>query len=371
MTLPGGLATKATFKGRSPRRRRVKVILAFLLAGTALAGCLADGSEPASGAEALISDITAGIPPIDWDVAAEVNWWEDIATNYPKHDSNLPTNTLLRQRLVADLQDLGLDVEVRAYPGSFQQADIPATQATMLYAIVATKQGTTMPDHRIGLVSHYDTQTLTIHGAYDDASGVAADYSICKALAQVPMDRTLACIFFDGEERGLVASQRYVEDVVIEGDEGYVYDFVLGYDMTGINWPGHAWKLYAMVGMVWDRPGDDEPEVSPLYPFAQDLLNGALGYPPEGVEVLPDSHRNSDERRFKEAGVPIIRFAGGLNASDYPQYHMPLDTVDYVYDFVGGRANFEAGFAAVVEASYATALALDRTDFAEIAATYG
>lgn len=348
----------------------MKPSIALLLLAGALSGCLSDGQDSAAADLALIEAVSRDQPPIDWDVSAQVDWWEDIATNYPKHDSNLPTNAMLRERLVADLQALGLDVEVRAYQGSFQGADVPQASATELHAIIATKAGTEMPDHRIGLVSHYDTQTLTVHGAYDDASGVAADYSICKALVKVELRRTLACIFFDGEERGLVASQRYVEDVVIEGDEGYTYDFVLGYDMTGINWPGHAWKLYAMVGMVWDRPGDDEPEISPLYPFTQDLLNGVLGYPPEGVEVLEDSHRNSDERRFKEAGVPIIRFAGGLNADDYDQYHKPLDTVEHVYEVTDGRANFEAGFAAVVEASYATALALDRTDFAEISAEY-
>jgi peptidase M28-like protein len=352
----------------------VKVAFALLLAGAALAGCLADDpspSSPSSPQQALVQRVASGHPAIDWDVHADIDWWEDIATNYPKHDSNLPTNTLLRERLVSDLRALGLDVEVRAYPGSFQGVDFPDVPGTELYAIVATKQGTTMPDNRIGLVSHYDTQTLTIHGAYDDASGVAADFSICKALAKVPMQRTLACIFFDGEERGLVASQRYVQDVVLDGDEAYVYDFVLGYDMTGINWPGHQWKLYAMAGTVWDSPTDSDPEVSPVYPFMQDLLNGALGYPPDGVEVRPDSHRNSDERRFREAGVPIVRFAGGLNATDYDQYHKPLDTVEHVYEVTAGRANFEAGFAAIVEASYATALALDGTTFGEIAAVYG
>lgn len=354
---------------------RAAAFATLVLVASLVAGC---ADDPATGPDspvtttlADVQQLTQGIPPIAWNVGTQIDWWEDIATNYPKHDSNLPTNAMLRERLVADLQALGLAVEVRTYPGEVQGTAVPDAQGTELYAIIATKLGTTMPDHRIGLVSHYDTQTLTIHGAYDDASGVAADYSICKALAQVPMNRTLACIFFDGEERGLVASKHYVQDVVLDGDEPYVYDFVLGYDMTGINWPGHPWKLYAMVGTLWDSPTDADPDVSPLFPFTQDLLNGVLGYPPEGVEVLGDSDRNSDERRFKEAGVPIIRFAGGRNAADYDQYHKPLDTVEHVYEVTGGRANFEAGFAAIVEASYATALTLDRTSFAEIAELYG
>jgi hypothetical protein len=356
--------------------------LALLLLLPAVAGCLADDGADAPGStDSFATGLHAGIPAIDWDPDAAIAWWEDVASNYPKHDSYLPTNAMLRQRLVADLKALGLDVEERAYTGSLStspapagpsQVDLPDRDSTKLYAIVATRQGTTMPDHRIGLVSHYDTETLTVHGAYDDASGVAADFHICKALLQVEMQRTLACIFFDGEEQGLVASREYVEDVVLDGDEGYVYDFVLGYDMTGINWPGHPWKLYAMAGQMWKVAGDaDSAEVSPLYPFAQDLLNDVLGYPTDGVEVLADSHRNSDERRFKEAGVPIIRFAGGLNATDYDQYHKPLDTVDHVYEVTGGAANFKAGFSAIVEASYMTALALDRTTYDEISEAYG
>jgi hypothetical protein len=355
-------------------------LLAVLLFVPAIAGCLADDGVGDEGAQAsYATGLHAGAPPISWDPDAAIAWWEDIASNYPKHDSYLPTNAMLRERLVEDLKGLGLEVEVRAYPGAVSppvggvpEAELPESERTMLYAIVATKQGTELPDHRIGLVSHYDTETATIHGAYDDASGVAADYHICKALANVPLRRTLACIFFDGEEQGLLASREYVEDVVLAGDEGYVYDYVLGYDMTGINWPGHPWKLYAMAGQLWTVPGDgDSAEVSPLFPFAQDLLHGVLGLPYEGVEVLEDSHRNSDERRFKEAGVPIIRFAGGLNATDYDQYHKPLDTVDHVYEVTNGAANFKAGFSAIVEVSYATALALDRTDLASLAQAYG
>jgi hypothetical protein len=340
----------------------MKPVLALLFLSAAVAGCLSP--EPA--AQAPFGErVTASLPAIHWDVHEQVDWWEDLATNYPKHDANTPTNEMLRERLVADLRALGLDVEVRAYPGAIQGQDLPDTgEPTALYAIVATRQGTTMPDHRLGLVAHYDSQSGTVNGAYDDMSGVAAEFSLCKALLAVPMNRTLACIFFDGEERGLVASERYVQDVVKDADEGYAYDLVMGYDMTGLNWPGYpTWKMYCMTG-----PADDVPA---LVPFANAVLHGALGYPESGVEVLDVHDRNSDERNFKEAGVPILRFAGGRNAADYDQYHKPLDTVDHVYQLAGGRAGFEAGFATIVEGSFATAVAFDRTSVAELHSVYG
>ncbi|MEA3203991.1 MAG: hypothetical protein QOI63_1671, partial [Thermoplasmata archaeon] len=288
---------------------------------------------------------------------------EGISKDYPKHDSNLPTNTLLRQHIVDTMAGLGFAVEVRTYPGAAQGQDLPDTPATPLYAVVATKAGATSPDHRIGLVSHYDSNTQTVNGAYDDMSGVAAEVALCTALARVPMNKTLACLFFDGEERGLVASRHYVDDVVKGGAAGYVYDVVLGYDMTGINFParymGRDWPMYVMVG---------ENVVPELYGFTGDLLHGVLGYPAPGVTVLDVHDRNSDERRFKEAGIPILRFAGGRNAADYDQYHKPLDTVEHVYEVTGGRASFEAGFATIVEASFPTVLVLDRTSLAALQA---
>jgi hypothetical protein len=344
----------------------VKPFLALLLVAGSLAGCLsADGREEAApSSSTLLERVTADLPPIDWDLESEIVWWEDIATNYPKHDTNLPTNAMLRERLVGDLRAAGLEVEVRTYPGQVENVDVPDVPGTEIHVIVATKQGTTMPDHRLGLVSHYDTESATIMGAYDDASGVAAEHAICKALAKVPMERTLACIFFDAEERGLVGSERYVEDVVTEGDEPYVYDLVLGYDMTGLNWPGYReWKMYVMTG-----PEDD---VAALTGFAEGLMHTTLGYPQSGVEVLDVHDRNSDERNFKEAGVPIYRFAGGRHAVDYDQYHRPLDTVDHVYDVAGGRANFAAGFATIVESGYTTALAFDGTSMDELRSAYG
>jgi hypothetical protein len=312
----------------------------------ALAGCLVTEGEA----------VEPRYPPFDpATIAPGVDWWEDFATRWVKRDAYLPQNEEVKDYLVGEMETLGFDVEVREYPGREQGIDLPPIGPLKLHAIIATKTGLTQPDRAIGLVSHYDTQTLTFQGAYDDASGVAAQFTICKALAELPLDKTLVCIFFDGEERGLVAADHFVQDAVVGGNAPYTFDFVLGYDMTGINWPGHDWKMYVMTG--------GEEYVPVLGDFARRIMHQELGYPEDGVEVLDVHDRNSDERRFREAGVPIFRFAGGRHAVDYPQYHLPLDTVDYVYDFVGGRANFEAGFGTIVEGSYHLVLALDGTDW--------
>ncbi len=338
-----------------------RIFLGLLLLVPILAGCLGDGRDKGSQTGEPLMD-QSPIPAIDWDVSASVDWWEDFSTRWVKRDANTPWNHEALTYLAQELERIGLETEIRQYAVTPNDVSPPDAVPVYYYALVGTKMGTELPDQRIGLVSHYDTQALTLQGAYDDASGVATEFSICEALSKVEMRRTLACIFFDAEERGLVASDKYVMDVVLEGDEDYVYDFILGYDMTGINWPGHDWKMYVMTGGAEHVPA--------LQPFAQDVMHNQLGYPEDGVEVLDTHDRNSDERRFREVDIPIYRFAGGRHANDYPEYHKPGDTVDYVYEFVGGRQNFEAGFATIVEGSYALALNLDRTDMDAMRAQY-
>ncbi len=344
---------------------RVLAVLAVLT--TILAGCAsAPADEPVDDVEETAQVVVDEV----FDVVEMIDWWEHISTAYPKHDSFTPNNDAIRAHLVAELVAIGMDVEVRQYQATSRGVIDPpvASPATAVEAIIATKPGQWAaehpdePDRRIGLVSHYDTQAATIHGAYDDKSGVAAEFSVCKALMQIELNKTVTCIFFDAEEQGLVASQKYVEDIQDETDD-YVYDFVLGYDMTGINWPGHDWKMYVMTG-----GGDHVPLLKPL---AEKVMHQDLGFPMEGVEVLDVHDRNSDERRFKEAGIPIYRFAGGRHAADYPEYHKPGDTVEYVYDYVGGRSNFEAGFSTIVEGSLALYLELDKTDIGHLATIYG
>ncbi|MGB0653719.1 MAG: M28 family metallopeptidase [Thermoplasmatota archaeon] len=328
-----------------------------------LAGCL-DNGDDATTDDAPTGP--AGLGPAalpEWDVTAAIDWWERFSTAFVKRDAYLPANGDARSHLVSELERIGMDVEVRSYPAALLLAGpVPEQVPLDIVAIVGTKTGTEMPDHRIGLVSHFDTQTLTIQGAYDDASGVASEFAICEALMQVELRRSVSCIFFDAEEVGLQASAAYVADVT-EGDEDFVYDVVFGYDMTGINWPGHDWKMYLMTG------GDEY--VPLLGDFGRQVMHDEMGYPEEGVEVLDVHNRNSDERRFREAGIPIFRFAGGRTASDYPEYHMPGDTVEYVYDFVGGRPNFEAGFSTIVNGSLALVQAFDATDMEELEKKYG
>lgn len=330
--------------------------LALVAAALALAaaGCLQSGpASPPAAQGTLAERLAASVPPMQWDGASGVDWWESFVQTYTKRDVYLPNNDAATEHIASSLRDLGLQVQVLEFPGRVPLAgpELPIEQASFkIQVVVGMKPGTTQPDHAIAVGGHYDTQSATVQGAYDNGAGTAMVYNVCRELAKVPMEKTLLCLFFDGEESGVQGSGDYVASRPAGSP---AIDFYLGYDMTGMNWPGYpAWKLYNWVGDEY------APE---LFPLVNATLHQVLGWPLDGAEAFPKNDRNSDEYVFAQSHIPTVRFAGGRRAADYDQYHLPDDTVDHVYQVVGGRANFEAGFGAIVQESYTLALMLDQT----------
>lgn len=303
-----------------------------------LAGCLDPEAPPTSNgsdedAEAI------DIPEADLDRVAD--WHADFVQTHRWRHTGSPTNWEASMQLAQDLEAAGWEAKMITYlPGGERGEMLDGTPLAHagINAVVGIKPGE--GPGTIGWVSHYDVVPQTIEGAYDDGSGVAVGIELAHMFADYENNKTLMAIFFDSEELGLVASDYFVQDVV--ADDAAVWNLVIGHDMVGINWPGHEWPMYQMVG---------EPHVDQLVEIEERLYDEVLQYPEEGVVVLDVHDRNSDERRFKEAGVPIIRMAGGRDAADYPQYHMPDDSLEYMLDFVGGEENWKAGLGTVLEAT--------------------
>jgi len=341
--------------------RAVLPLAVLALCGLLLSGCSQPPAEPQvtpPPSPDLLYRVAAHAPNVTVDAVAAVDWWAAWVQAHPERLPTTPNNVAARDAIAQELTAVGLKVEVQQFPigalGHYAPDGAPLTVS----ALVATKTGTTQPDHRIALISHYDTQPGTLYGAYDNGSGTAADLATCKVLAALPMNKTLACIFFDGEEEGTVASEQFAQKAASDGSVHY--DFVFGFDMVGLNWPGYTdWKLYAWVGDEFAKP---------LFPFVNGTLHQVLRYPETGAEVFPFNDRNSDEASFKAIHVPTVRFAGGRTAGAYPQYHMPQDTVDFVEQFAGGRANFEAGLGAIVKTAVQLALELDQVSLADLQA---
>ncbi|MEA3165769.1 MAG: hypothetical protein QOJ26_635 [Thermoplasmata archaeon] len=344
--------------------RILPIAAALALVALTMAGCTGRGGgsvQPDEAGADLVHRLASDVPPLAWDGDAAIAWFEDFATSYPKRDVYLPNNDPATRHIVDSLKGLGLQVTQMDYAaraplvGNPLPGEVPLT----IHTVVAYKPGLTQPDMAIAVGGHYDTQTATVDGAYDNGSGTAMVFDVCKQLATVPMDKSLLCLFFDGEEQGALGSQAYLEN---PPDGSPEIEFYLGYDMVGMNWPGYpTWKAYTWMG---------EEFAAELLPFVKETVQGVLEFPAEGAEVIDHNERNSDEAIFAQAGIPTLRFSGGQRAADYDQYHLPLDTPDHIYQVVGGRDNFKEGFGALVLESYTLVLELDGTSLAELQAAY-
>lgn len=316
-------------------------------------GCLASpGATTKAAADGLLPDLS-DVPAPHVDAHRARLWWEQFVNAYPERQSLTPTNVRAADQLKADLEAAGYKVTVLTF---VPQTGAPAPAEGAGYRVVlGVKPGTEEPDHVLSWVAHYDSNRGTLYAAYDDGSGTAVAMELARVMAKTSMRKTLMPIFFDAEEQGLLASEYFVRDMKAQGK--MKFDMVIGHDMTGINCPGHQWPMYQMTGENYaDR-------LVPIELALYQKLGLDVG---EGenatscIVVLPKHDRNSDERHFKEAGIPILRMAGGRKAVDYPAYHQANDTVDYVYQFAGGPENYEKGLNLTVAASYWNLEVFDR-----------
>lgn len=343
--------------------RPTLALSAILLA----AGCVAPApaqNEPAAGVLPDLSDL----PPPLVDATRARMWWEEFVANTPARHAGSPTNVRAAEQLEADLAAAGYETRTFYYiPPSVQGVPIPVGGPSPAQAgirtIIGVKEGAAVPERVVAWVAHYDSNQQTIYAAYDDGSGTAVAMELARVLASYENEKTLMPIFFDAEEIGLVASEAFVQQAMQSGD--YAFDMVIGHDMTGINCPGHEWPMYQMVG---------EKHAETLLPIEEAIyrdvmkvdyalasIDAATADLPKACVVILDGHdRNSDERNFKEADIPILRMAGGRKAVEYPAYHKPNDTIEYVYEFAGGAEKYEAGLNLTVAASWWNAVVFDR-----------
>lgn len=341
--------------------RVVPLALALLAAG-----CVTPpGPQQAEPGASVLPDLSDLAPP-EVDATRARLWWEEFVMNHPYRHAGSPTNIEASEVLFADLEAAGYEARMLYFvPASARGVPVPvgggeSPAPAGIRTVIGIKEGATMPDRVVAWVAHYDSHQQTIHAAYDDGSGTAVAMELARVIASYNNSKTLMPIFFDAEEIGLVASEAFVKQI---GD--YAFDMVIGHDMTGINCPGHEWPMYQMVG---------ENFAEQLLPIEEAIYRDVMKVnythatldtpreeiPPACVVILDGHDRNSDERHFKEADIPILRMAGGRKAADYPAYHKPNDTVEFVYEFAGGPENYEKGLKLTVEASWWNAVVFDR-----------
>jgi Zn-dependent M28 family amino/carboxypeptidase len=106
------------------------------------------------------------------------------------------------------------------------------------YNLIAEIKGTTTPNEIFIVGAHYDSisenPALSAPGAEDDASGTAALISMAKTLLNNPPLKTIRFIAFSGEEMGLLGSEYYVKNILINNEKEKIKGAII-MDMIGFD----------------------------------------------------------------------------------------------------------------------------------------
>lgn len=279
---------------------------------------------------------------------------EEFVEKYPVRVTGTPNNAAAAEFLADEAKGYGFKTRILELDAAGQKVKV----------VEAIKRGTTKPDEWIAFIGHYDTLETTIQGAYDDGSGTNMMRYFGKAFSKIKTKRSIALLWFDAEEQGLLASQAYAEMLKKRGQK---IAAGLGFDMVGIGYPAR----YCICIYHGPHPADIGKAL-PIIDYVNfDFLEfpegdggraatekWPLGTTPHVCSCGPNI-RNSDESNFAEQGYFTLRWTGMRTALDYPGYHQPWDTVEFMELVAGGRENLEKGTENTFISAYYTAFVID------------
>lgn len=210
----------------------------------------------------------------------------------------------------------------QVHPDSIAQLKQGVHQKLSLRNILGKIEGKN-PNEYVIIGAHYDHLGVDpklegdpiYNGADDNASGVSAVLQVAKAFlasGQQP-ERTVIFAFWDGEEKGLLGSEYFVQNCPFLKDiKGY-----LNYDMIGRN------------------SNEAVPEqVDYFYTEANKAFGDWLKKDIEkyGLKLKPVYHPwdkpvgGSDNGSFAKRDIPIIWY----HTNGHPDYHMPGDHIEKI-----------------------------------------
>jgi len=219
--------------------------------------------------------------------------------------------------------------------------------------LIASRRGTSEPDHVIELGAHYDT-VPTGPGASDNSSGVAALLEIARIAANTSTKRTIRFCFFGAEEIGLRGSERHVETIL--GSPETRFAGLLNLDSVGFTVQGPGSQQQPDDLPWFFSPPDEGDFVAVIGDWPSGWLGNVFedavdAYTPElpyysanrlGSRV-GDAFR-SDHASYWRAGLPAV-FLTDTGEFRSPHYHRPSDThetVDYTFLEAVARATAAA-----------------------------
>ncbi len=201
-------------------------------------------------------------------------------------------SAVVREYIFARLQALALMPHVQANEVVSQREP---RVAGLVHNVVGRLPGRD-PSRAVLLVAHYDS-VATAPGAADDGSGVAALLETARALrAGPPPANDIIFLFTDGEERGLLGSQSFLE----REPWAYAAGVVLNFDSAGSSSPALMYETSPQNGRLV------QAYLAAGRPYGSSLM----------YEVSRRQPVVSDFRPFVARGIPGMTF-GMLDGPAY------------------------------------------------------
>jgi hypothetical protein len=215
-----------------------------------------------------------------------------------------PENARARTYIVDQLKLFGYDVRVQETDARRPEFGLTAHVSNIIAIKAGAERGA------LGLMSHYDSAPESPGGA-DDGIGVAVSLEAARVLAARPQPRhTIAVLFTDGEEAGLMGAAGLTTDRdLMDRLQAYV-----NLDMTGSN--GTAMLF----------------ETGPQNPWIVGAWRASAPHP-RGASFAYEIYRrlpnDTDFSVFKRFGIPGLNFAV---IGDSYAYHTARDTAERIAD---------------------------------------
>lgn len=292
--------------GRSSRSKAsgtnvLVALLTFLIVtGAALYGVLVSSTLYG----AVPDPASASAPPTEFSSERALEHVRAIARE--PHPMGSPENAAVRDYLVKELRALGLKPEVQKTTAANYSSIYGMFVAGTPQNVLARLEGTANDGKAFLLMAHYDSMPAA-PGASDDGAGVATMLETLRALeAGPPLKNDVIFLFTEGEERGLLGAQAFVDSHPWAKDVGVV----LNLESRGNTGPAIMFETSDEAGWIVREFAKATP-----YPVTTS----------DSVAFYKRSGSDSDLSVFLDGGWSgmNVAYTGGLT-----HYHTRLDNIE-------------------------------------------
>ncbi|MGN6847851.1 MAG: M20/M25/M40 family metallo-hydrolase, partial [Sphingomicrobium sp.] len=270
--------------------RRPAILLALVL--VALLGAMA-ATPLLEQAPALRTQNGAG----QFDAARAKERLAYILGDQAPHPADTPASDLVRARLVAQLQEMGLNPIVRdqfACNELFKVRGVSCARVRNVIAMLGPPGGKALL-----LNAHYDSVPVG-PGASDDGMGVATLLEVGTILKDQPLKRPVILLFNEGEELGLVGARAFLADPLSRN-----VDSLINLEARGVRGPVNMFET-------------SRPNAAPIRIFDTAVEHPVANSLSTDVYRLMPNY--TDVNSFAERGWLTLNFAPIGNET---RYHSP------------------------------------------------